>query len=98
MEAETPCVEYVYQRLVQLVARAFYKLEMKALFIEDEPPDTAPPPKSRASKKQPVRNLKQTDLYSSCLKLAAQRHQEASCFGHLAVAFRHRLILNAPIN
>lgn len=54
MEAETPCVEYVYQRLVQLVARAFYKLEMKALFKEDEPPEITPPAKGKASKKLPV--------------------------------------------
>ena len=54
MEAELPCVDFVYQRLVQLTARAFYSLELKSLFKEDEPPDTVPAPKGRASKKQPV--------------------------------------------
>ena len=55
METESPCVEYVYQRMVQLTARAFYSVEMKALLKEDEPPETLPAPKGRASKKQPVR-------------------------------------------
>ena len=58
MEAETPCVEFVYQRMVQLTARAFYSLEMKILFKEDEHPETIPAPRGRASKKQPVNDCK----------------------------------------
>ena len=57
MEAESPCVESVYQRLIQLVARAFYKLEMKALFEVDEPKEVTPPQKSRANKKPPVHHF-----------------------------------------
>lgn len=52
MEAEVPCVEVVYQRLVQLVARAFYASDLKVLFAEDES-EKAPLPSER-KKKQPV--------------------------------------------
>lgn len=53
MEAEVPCVEAVYQRLVQLVARAFYAVDLKFLFQAEEGTKTATQPSGR-SKKQPV--------------------------------------------
>ena len=49
-------MEVIYQQMVQLVARAFYKLEMKILFKDEHEADggPSPPQKGRAAKKVPV--------------------------------------------
>ena len=60
MEAEVPCVEVVYQRLVQLVAQAFYSVDLKLLFQADDEAKAAAQPKGRA-KKQPVLSRIQHD-------------------------------------
>ena len=51
MEAETPCVELVYQQLVHLVARAFYAVNLKEL-LKEEQPEAAPllPPGKKGKK------------------------------------------------
>jgi len=46
MENEVPCVEYLYQQMVKLLARAFYKFELKTLFKEED----------AEAEKQPVSN------------------------------------------
>jgi hypothetical protein len=54
MESEVPCVDHLYQQMVKLLARAFFKFELKILFKEEDPPDNNPPPKGKP-KKLPVR-------------------------------------------
>ena len=57
MEGEVPCVDHLYQRMVKLLARAFYKFELKTLFkeeAEEGQPVSNPPPKGKP-RKPPVR-------------------------------------------
>ena len=54
MEAETPCVELIYQQLVQLVARAFYAVNSKELLKEEQPEAAPLLPPGKKGKKPPV--------------------------------------------
>ena len=64
MEAETPCVELIYQQLVQLVARAFYAVNLKELLKEEQPEAAPLSPAGKKAKKPPV----------LCSPLMLQRH------------------------